>query len=175
MIFLQGCIFRWKSTCWLHLSRQGLQLAAGGPLGESVSWRFLEKGSVPGSYMNLHVPQWGYSQHISAEIYSMYIYIYIHKLGVAPQTSNSDQDYYMFSKGFLQTFIWHCYWGPHFNVSDIYIRYTLMIYSRCLHLSNLFNWTSSSRHPGFGCHMVHLLPAEVLNFSPFVDGNRNLL
>ena len=107
----------------------------------------------------------------------------MHKLGVAPpQTSDSDQDYYMFSKGFLQTFIWHCYWGPHFNVSDIYIRYIyiyindILIYSRCLRLSNLFNWTSSSRHPGFGgCHIVHLLPAEVLNFSPFVDGNRNLL
>ncbi len=33
----------------------------------------------------------------------------IHTLGVAP--SNSEHQDYIFSRGSLQTFIYHCYWG----------------------------------------------------------------
>ena len=57
-----------------------------------------------------------------------------------PPPSNSDQqDYYIFSRGFLSTFIYHCYWrGPHSKytceINKAPFTFVCLMGNTCIHL-----------------------------------------
>ena len=75
------------------------------------------------------------SSRCTRRMYPRYISRYIIRYTVYQKKvgcGGDYQDYYVFSKRYLYTFICHCYGGPHPMYQDMYISCILMIYSRCL-------------------------------------------